>query len=112
MSRAKKKPVEIEYFTYEYLLSNCLYDKEEIEIIDGLAGIMSYTVTNLNSIVGLYNSNCAVRIDNLNPTGFDIKTLEGYHRMTKEDVLIKGVEGQLYPCKINIFEKTYDIISI
>ena len=26
---------------------------------------------------------------------------------TKEDYLIKGVNGELYPCKKDIFEKTY-----
>lgn len=26
---------------------------------------------------------------------------------TREDYLIKGIEGELYPCKKEIFEKTY-----
>jgi hypothetical protein len=27
---------------------------------------------------------------------------------TREDYLVKGIDGELYPCKIDIFEKTYE----
>jgi len=42
--------------------------------------------------------------------GYDpmIKTLEGYMRVLKGDYIIKGVNGEFYPCKPNIFEKTYE----
>ena len=36
-----------------------------------------------------------------------IPTLEGHLSFTPNDVLIKGVQGELYPCKIDIFEQTY-----
>jgi hypothetical protein len=36
-----------------------------------------------------------------------IHTLEGSMRATKGDYIIKGVEGEFYPCKPEIFEKTY-----
>lgn len=36
-----------------------------------------------------------------------IKTLEGNHKVTNGDYIIKGVIGELYPCKPDIFEKTY-----
>ena len=39
---------------------------------------------------------------------FYVKTLEGEIVATEDDYLIKGVDGELYPCKINIFEKTYE----
>lgn len=38
----------------------------------------------------------------------DISTLEGIMRANKGDWIIKGVNGEFYPCKPDIFEKTYD----
>jgi hypothetical protein len=38
-----------------------------------------------------------------------IKTLEGDHHASVGDFIIRGVNGELYPCKPDIFEKTYDI---
>lgn len=37
-----------------------------------------------------------------------IKTLEGDHIVSNGDWIIKGVKGELYPCKPDIFEMTYD----
>lgn len=37
-----------------------------------------------------------------------IKTLEGGMYITKNDWIIKGVNGEFYPCKPDIFEKTYE----
>ena len=37
-----------------------------------------------------------------------IKTLEGEHRVSWDDWVIRGVKGELYPCKPDIFEKTYE----
>lgn len=38
----------------------------------------------------------------------EIKTLEGTMIGNLGDWIIKGVNGELYPCKPDIFEKTYD----
>lgn len=38
-----------------------------------------------------------------------IRTLEGDHICTKGDFIIKGVRGEFYPCKPDIFEETYDL---
>ncbi|MGM0175701.1 hypothetical protein [Enterococcus sp. DIV0800] len=40
-----------------------------------------------------------------------IETLEGYVRCDVDDYIIKGVEGEFYPCKPQIFKKTYDILE-
>lgn len=40
-----------------------------------------------------------------------IPTLEGQHIATEGDYIIRGVEGEFYPCKPGIFEKTYEISS-
>ena len=37
-----------------------------------------------------------------------IHTLEGFHEVTDGDFIIKGVKGEFYPCKPDIFEKTYE----
>lgn len=38
----------------------------------------------------------------------NIPTLEGWHCASKGDWIIKGVKGELYPCKPEIFEETYE----
>ena len=40
-----------------------------------------------------------------------IHTLEGVMRADKWDWIIKGVNGELYPCKPDIFDKTYEPIE-
>jgi len=40
-----------------------------------------------------------------------IKTLEGQHVASKGDFLIEGVHGEHYPCKPDIFEKTYEEVE-
>ena len=39
---------------------------------------------------------------------FIITTLEGDHTVSDGDFVIKGVAGEFYPCKPDIFEKTYE----
>ncbi len=41
----------------------------------------------------------------------NIETLEGTMIASKGDWIIKGVEGELYPCKPAIFEKTYEEVN-
>lgn len=38
----------------------------------------------------------------------DIKTLEGVMRASDGDWIIRGVKGEIYPCKPDIFEQTYE----
>ena len=38
----------------------------------------------------------------------DIETLEGVHIATEGDYIIKGVKGEFYPCKPDVFEMTYE----
>ena len=37
-----------------------------------------------------------------------IPTLEGNHNASPGDWIIQGVKGELYPCKPDIFEMTYE----
>lgn len=41
-------------------------------------------------------------------TGLFIETLEGVMAVSKDDWIIQGVNGELYPCKPDIFAKTYE----
>lgn len=40
-----------------------------------------------------------------------IQTLEGDIKASFGDYIIKGVNGEFYPCKPDIFEKTYESIE-
>ncbi len=40
-----------------------------------------------------------------------IKTLEGDMRAQPGDWIIRGVKGEYYPCKPDIFEQTYEQVS-
>lgn len=40
-----------------------------------------------------------------------IKTLEGNHKCTKGDYIIKGVKNEFYPCKPDIFKVTYEKVD-
>ena len=48
-----------------------------------------------------------------NPKGcyWQIDTLEGTMTATPGDYIIKGVQGEFYPCKPDIFEKTYEKVA-
>ena len=39
-----------------------------------------------------------------------IPTLEGEMKALPNDWIIKGIEGEIYPCKPDIFKKTYEEI--
>ena len=40
-----------------------------------------------------------------------VKTLEGNMMVGVGDYVIQGINGELYPCKTDIFEKTYDVVE-
>ena len=42
---------------------------------------------------------------------FSIHTLEGTMKASKGDWIIKGVKGEFYPCKPDIFAATYELAS-
>jgi len=43
--------------------------------------------------------------------GLVIKTLEGEHLANIGDYIIKGVHGEFYPCKPDIFRETYEEVE-
>lgn len=42
--------------------------------------------------------------------GFYIDTLEGRMHVSPNDYVIRGIKGEYYPCKADIFELTYEQI--
>ena len=40
--------------------------------------------------------------------GYNIKTIEGTMHASPGDWIIRGINGEFYPCKPDIFEKTYE----
>lgn len=41
--------------------------------------------------------------------GLRIKTLEGVMHASPGDYIIQGVKGEIYPCKPDIFDATYEL---
>lgn len=48
---------------------------------------------------------------NSSPKGVVIHTLEGDMLASFGDYIIQGIHGELYPCKPDIFEKTYETVE-
>lgn len=87
----KKKPVIIEAFQYDGDLKgadNKYYVPSWAEAAFE-SGIMHYASKKFDS------PECELFID----------TLEGTHHVSVGDYIIQGVNGELYPCKPDIFEK-------
>jgi len=49
------------------------------------------------------------RASEITEDGIVIHTLEGDHLARWGDWIIQGVNGELYPCKPDIFEQTYEL---
>ncbi len=57
---------------------------------------------NTDEIISFCGPCCIVK-----DTYLIIQTLEGNHMAHIGDFIIKGIKGEFYPCKPDIFEKTY-----
>jgi hypothetical protein len=86
MAQYRKKPVVIE-----------AVQLENLEIPNLMA---------IQQFVGLGKDIFKVESD-----GLIIKTLEGDMKASIGDFIIKGVQGEFYPCKPDIFEKTYEKVG-
>lgn len=64
-------------------------------------------VTNCNKASDAFCDYHQSRLDD----GLMIKTLEGQHIASVGDYIIKGVQGEFYPCKPDIFEQTYEQVT-
>ncbi|MCG1703989.1 hypothetical protein K4P65_04690 [Staphylococcus epidermidis] len=84
VKKARKKPVEIEFIQFKDIVN-----VDEIE-----------TWTNLRAVYDYGNDGKMMYID----------TLEGVMTANIGDYIVKGVNGEFYPVKPDIFEETYDIL--
>lgn len=41
----------------------------------------------------------------------EVETLEGVMRFRYGDYIIRGIKGELYPCRKDIFEETYEKVE-
>lgn len=48
--------------------------------------------------------------DHVDDTNADIETLEGWIHADYGDYIIRGVKGEIYPCKPDIFKMTYEAV--
>lgn len=78
---------------------------------------IQWTGNNLEEIHKFVGKNLLIhtRYDelvNLNVVEYiEIKTLEGDHLAKAGDYIIKGVQGEFYPCKPDIFLETYEEVK-
>lgn len=86
MAKYRKKPVEIEAIQYT-----------------------GNNIAEINEFVGIELQKKPIPSD---LRGIEYKllipTLEGDMEASPWDFIIKGINGEFYPCKPDIFEKTYD----
>ena len=91
MGRYKKKPVVIEAFKWmgdEHQIKDMEWARKAIE-----QGTMWFNFSGMEVIE------------------LEIKTLEGNHIAHIGDYVIQGVKGEIYPCKSDIFELTYEKVE-
>ena len=69
--------------------------------------------SNVDEVLGLTLCSGSVRrgLGSQNSVLF-IDTLEGTMRADRNDWIIKGVKGELYPCKPDIFAATYEFEAV
>ena len=69
---------------------------------------IQYTGENTEDVVNfITDRHCTI----LNDKRILINTLEGNIEASPNDYIIKGVKGEFYPCKPDIFKSTYDLIT-
>jgi len=66
----------------------------------------------MNKIVSWVNDNQGIIICHHDGTDIFINTLEGVMVASCGDFIIKGIKGEFYPCKPDIFKATYDEVQV
>ncbi len=91
MGKYRKKPVEVEAFKW----TGCINQVEDPQwIVDA---IERKEITFTDHRFGVVS--------------MAIKTLEGIMIASPGDYIIKGIQGEIYPCKPDIFEATYEKVG-
>ena len=74
------------------------------------AAIFSGTLENAEQIIQWSNKEVSMPEDGILDR-LVIKTLEGEMTASVGDYIIRGVNGEFYPCKPDIFSKTYEEVQ-
>lgn len=90
MGQYRKKPVVIEAITFEEFVA---YAKETTEHPHWAINYKGHNISHENDACYL------------------IPTLEGTFNLTPDDMLITGVKGEIYPCKKDVFNSTYEPVE-
>ena len=69
------------------------------------------TKDNAVEALSFCNNDGNIVASNEDETGISISTLEGTMLANIGDYIIKGVKGEFYPCKADIFEQTYEEVN-
>ena len=93
----RKKPVIIEAFKYD----------GDLKDRNGLFYVPFWAQEAYKKGIMYYGAEAC----DLPPCELYIETLEGTHHVSVGDYVIQGVNGELYPCKPDIFEKTYEMVA-
>ncbi len=94
MSKFRKRPVVVEAFQFD---GDCINSNGEWYVPE-------WARNALESGSMYFGSPC----DDEPPYELYINTLEGTMRAAVGDYVIRGVNGEIYPCKPDIFAKTYE----
>ena len=105
MARYRKKPVEIEAVQFNGLevvddVRTPMFDLS----FDPPEWICEATAKRLGEVG-------SIDVLDFNPPALRIHTLEGYHTASEGDFIIRGIKGELYPCKPDIFAATYERVE-
>ncbi|UVT31324.1 hypothetical protein SEA_MARCIE_61 [Microbacterium phage Marcie] len=98
--KARKKPIDVEFMVWPGGAENATLVIDWVLAGGGTASWMEEYICDEG-----YNTEHTV------PEQLSIRTLEGIMAADPGDVIIRGVEGEFYPCKPGIFRKTYDILE-
>lgn len=98
MAIYRKKPVEVEAIKL---------DNTPISIRKALEFQGQKVIMNSETTSNKFDKYCTF----VNNYGMFIDTLEGTMIASIGDYIIKGVNGEFYPCKPDIFKKTYEFVK-
>lgn len=106
MRKFRKKPVEIEaiQFTLENVEEIFRFIYEDNIPTEGKFGRVLYKVK-VNNTLNIE------KINNDDIPIIYISTLEGDMEANVNDYIIKGIKGEFYPCKPDIFELSYENVE-
>lgn len=94
---ATKKPVTIQAL---------LWDGSNLKQVEEFTGDKLEMIDNGSDTIG-HKANTFVSFK-LSTQELFIMTLEGEMKVSNGDFIIKGVQGEFYPCKPDVFNATYD----